>query len=360
MTANWRAQYSDGQSARSWQCEIRLAANGLSIDRGDEYELQIWPYSQLRSHTLKARSAEMIVERGDAPGAQLLIRDASAIEQLKRIAPQLTVSGNRRRWLTPLLLVTGVIIALIAAIWALDIKPARTIANLLPDRMRQSIGRTVVEHFKAKGQVCDVPGGREAMDQLVARLLGHEPTLEMFRVTVVDLPFRNAFATVGGQMIITKKMITQAQSPDEIAGVLAHEIGHGIERHPDAGLIRALGLSLLLEIISGGTGLLSSFSLHLLETGYRRQDERAADQQALRLLRQAAISKKGLEDFFQRLAEEQKESSVEALKLALDFLRTHPYPQQRLEVVRRAPSYDATPSLNDSQWKALRAICPHD
>jgi len=353
MAASWRAQFSDGQSARSWRCEVRLEANGLAIDRGDAHELQIWPYSELRSHTLKAHGAEMIVERRDTPGAQLLIRETGAIERLIRIAPQLTVTGNRRRWLTPLFAVVGAIVAVIALLWHLDVKPARTIAGLLPDGVRQRIGRSIVEQFKAKGDVCNAPAGRQAMDELLSHLLTEQPDAALYKVTVIDLPYRNAFATAGGQIVVTWQLIKQAQSPDEIAGVLAHEIGHGIERHPDASLIRVFGLSLLLEAVSGGSGMLSSFSLHVLETGYRRQDEFAADRQALRLLKRAAIANKGLEDFFARNAKDGQESSFRAL----DFMRTHPYPRQRLEVVRRASPYPATSSLNDRQWQALRAIC---
>lgn len=358
MAASWRAQFSDGQSAKSWRCEIRLEANGLAIDRGDHHDLQIWPYSDLRSHTLKTQGAEMIVTQRGAPGAQLLMREAEAIERLTRIAPQLTTSGNRRRWLTPLLAVAGAIVAVIALMWHLDVKPARTIAGLLPDGVRQSIGRSVVEQFKARGAVCDAPAGRQAMDTLLTRLLIDQPNAALYKVTIIDLPFRNAFATAGDQIVVTSQLIKKARSPDEVAGVLAHEIGHGIERHPDASLIRVLGLSLLLEVVSGGSGMLSSFSLHILETGYRRQDEFTADRQALRLLKRAAISNKGLAGFFARNVEKRKEPLPQALSTALDFMRTHPYPAQRLAVIRRAPPYPATRSLNDTEWQALRAICP--
>ncbi len=293
------------------------------------------------------------MERRDAPGVQLLIREAGAIERLRRIAPQLMASGNRRRWLMPLLAVAVLIVAGIALLWHLDVKPARAIAGLLPDGVRQSIGRSVVEQFKAKGAVCNAPAGRQALNGLMARLLGREPSAALFTVTVVNLPFSNAFATAGGQIVITGRMIATAQSPDEVAGVLAHEIGHGIERHPDAGLVRALGLSFLLELFSGDSGMLGGITLHVLQTGYIRQDELAADQQALRLLKQAAISQNGLENFFARNATKNKAKILQAF----DFLRTHPYPRQRLAVVRRSQPYPATASLDDKEWQALRKIC---
>ena len=188
----------------------------------------------------------------------------------------------------------------------------------------------------------------------MARLLGEEPSAALFTVTVVDLPFNNAFATAGGQIVITANMIRAAKSSDEVAGILAHEIGHGIERHPDAGLVRALGLSVLLELFAGGSGMLGGIGLHVLQAGYVRQDELAADQQALRLLKQAAISQNGLENFFAHSAKKEKAKILQSF----DFLRTHPYPRQRLAVVRRTAKYAATASLDDEQWQALRKICP--
>ncbi len=357
MAESWRGRFSDGQSARSWSCEIRLEANGLAIDRGPEHDVEIWSYSRLQSLASHAkrngRDAEFIIGLRDAPGAQLVIRDAGALERLGRIAPQLTAVGKRIRWLVPLTAIAGAIVVAIALIWHLDIKPARAIAGVLPDQVRQSIGRSVVAHFSAQGPLCDAPAGRQALDQLLTRLLQQEAGAELFEVTVIDLPFSNAFATAGGQMILSAKLLQEADTPDEVAGVLAHEVGHGVERHPDAGLVRSIGLAVLFEFFTGGTGMVGSLAMHALQSGYVRQDELVADRHALRLLKSAEISYRGLETFFVRLAKKHKKPAFQAF----DLLRTHPYPDARLAVVRRSVPYRTRPALTATQWRALRAIC---
>lgn len=329
-----------------------MEANGLAIDRGAQHELQIWPYSGLRNVTPRTGRAEMIIEPGDGSGAQLLISDPEALEQLARVAPGVAGRHARRRWLVSLVAVLAMIATGIALVWYLEPQPSRAIAEMIPERTRQSIGRAVIEQFKAQGRECAAPAGRRALDKMMARLLAQEPDTDTYKITVVDLPYRNAFATMGGQMVITAKMIEAARTPDEVAGVLAHEIGHGIERHPDAGLVRRLGLSLIFELFVGGSGVLSGLTLQALDAGYTRQDERAADQQALRLLRRAGISQRGLEELFARGAKTEGGGNF-----ALDFMRTHPYSSERLDTVRRAPPYRATAALDAADWRALRAIC---
>ena len=58
---------------------------------------------------------------------------------------------------------------------------------------------------------------------------------------MIDWALVNAFATPGGQIIMTRGLVQKAGSPDEVAGVLAHEIGHTIELHPEAGLVQGHG-----------------------------------------------------------------------------------------------------------------------
>ena len=169
-------------------------------------------------------------------------------------------------------------------------------------------------------------------------------------------------------MVITNKLIQTAKTPDEVAGILAHEIGHGIERHPEASLIRVMGLSFLLELISGGnTGGLGSFGLMFLQTSYVRRDEASADRQALHLLRRAKISQNGLADFFARNANKRCRSGDEKCLngngtngksfVPLDLLRPHPYPKDRLETLRKTKPYPSTPALTNTQWRHLRRIC---
>ena len=221
-----RAQFSDGLSARSWSCQLNLAAGGLEIDRDDDTDNLVWPYSSLRTHTAVSRgAAEAIIEWPGMPGAQIHIRDAAFIQRLVRIAPQLSAGGMRRRWMMPLLVVVAIIGGAAALIWHLDLKPSRTLAKLLPDSMRLTLGRSVITQFTSKGRACIAPDGQRALDALKARLLSDVPGAEIYNVTVVDIPINNAFAVPGGQMVITNTLIQTAKTPDASDGLTSVAIG---------------------------------------------------------------------------------------------------------------------------------------
>ena len=154
--------------------------------------------------------------------------------------------------------------------------------------------------------------------------------------------------------MLTRGLISQSGGPDEVAGVLAHEMGHGLELHPETGLVRVMGLSLAIELISGGnSGTLANLGLMRAQFSYTRAAEREADTHALQLLRSADISQQGIIDFFTRV-EKIDGSGVTG---NLEILRTHPQIAERKATASAMPRYPTTPALSDADWQALRTIC---
>lgn len=361
MSDVWPAQFSDGQTAKGWPARVRLDDRGIVIDRGDGEDELVWPYGALKTDNPISRNAtEAHITYAHMPGATLFVSDAAFATQLSRHARQLTTTAQRWRWARPLIGAALVVAAIFAGVWLFELKPARTIAGALPESSRQAVGRNVIGYFTARFKACTAPEGKAALERMTARLLDGISGAERYSITVVNWGLVNAFAAPGGQMVITRGLIRAATSPDEVAGVLAHEIGHGVELHPEAGLIRSVGLSALIELMTGGSGgTLSNLSAMVLQNSYVRGDERAADRQALRLLKQAGISQEGLADFFERIG--RKQGSSEKLSRnsfgAFDLLRTHPYPKARAALVRKTAAYPATPALDAEDWQALRKIC---
>ncbi len=358
----WTASFADGQSARGWPCRVRLGERGLLINRGEGHDELIWPYGALLTpHPISKGEDEALVTYSHMPGAQLYVKDSEFVAALARRAPALTTMAQRWRWARPLIGLAALIGAVVGVVWFLELRPARTIAGVLPVQSRQTVGQNVINSFVSKHKVCNAPAGRAALDKLVDRLLRGSERPNYFRLTVVDWSLINAFAAPGGQMMLTSGVIRAARTPEEVAGVLAHEIGHGIELHPETGLVRAVGLSALVELLTGGSsGTLSNVGAILVQTSYVRQDERAADQQALRLLKEAGISQNGLAEFFERLGTKSTSTSGKNRAGsfgAFDLLRTHPFPAERAQLVRQAQPYPTTPALTRAEWRALKAIC---
>jgi predicted Zn-dependent protease len=154
---------------------------------------------------------------------------------------------------------------------------------------------------------------------------------------------------------MTRGLIEKADGPDEVAGVLAHEMGHGIEMHPETALVRVLGLSAAADLMLGGSGgTLANIGLVLAQLSYTRAAEREADAHALAILKRAGVSAQGLAQFFTRVTklEENKSELAE-----IGILRSHPLTEERRAVVESQPPYPSTPSLSARDWAALRSIC---
>ncbi|MDD5365417.1 MAG: M48 family metallopeptidase [Gallionellaceae bacterium] len=168
---------------------------------------------------------------------------------------------------------------------------------------------------------------------------------------VADSPEVNAFAMPGGYVVVYSGLIRTADSAEEVAGVLAHEVQHVELRHSLKNMIHGLGWRALLALAMGDAsgGIWAGMAEQLGGMAYGRDLERQADLGGLKALKRAGIAPDGLVGFFARLA--QSEGAVPA------FLSSHPATAERIDNLRRAIAaegdYPAAPLPYD--WAAIRA-----
>jgi Zn-dependent protease with chaperone function len=147
---------------------------------------------------------------------------------------------------------------------------------------------------------------------------------------VADSPEVNAFAMPGGYVVVYTGLIKAADSAEEVAGVLAHEVQHVELRHSLKNLIHGLGwravLALALGDLSGGVW--AGMAEQLGGMAYGRDLERQADLEGLKALKRAGIAPQGMLSFFAKLAKQ------EGPGLAL--LSSHPATEERMDNLRRA------------------------
>jgi predicted Zn-dependent protease len=296
---------------------------------------------------------DVLLSCAAAPGATLFVADSGFVAALTVKASHLTAASQRWRFARPLLALCAAIALVVAGLWLADVSPARGLAGLLPTELRQSLGRQVVQSLSGGRGTCHTPEGSAALARLTERLSAAAGG-ERFSVSVVNWSLLNAFAAPGEQIIVTRALIEQAKSADEVAGVLAHEMGHGLERHPETAIIRAIGLSAIVELMLGGSGgTLANVGIVLTQLSYSRAAEREADAHALQIVERAQISPLGIADFFQRIEARDQASPIGNMS----FLRTHPLSAERARLASSRPAYPTTPALSDDDWRALRAIC---
>jgi Zn-dependent protease with chaperone function len=171
---------------------------------------------------------------------------------------------------------------------------------------------------------------------------------------VADDPSINAFAIPGGYVVVNTGLIKAADSAEEVAGVLAHEMQHVEQRHTLKNMIHALSgravLSLALGDASGS--MIASAAANLGELKYSRALESEADIGALKALKKAGISPQGMVSFFSKLAKQDGSG--------ITFLSTHPASAQRMQRMQEAINAEGPwPSLPlPYDWSAIKASSP--
>lgn len=348
----WPAKLTDGETARSSSVRVRLDERGIAIEEGGQDEV-IWPYGALGAEPALGKGAkEALVTYKYAPGAMLFVQDGAFVTELRKRAPRTTSHSQRWRWAAPMVGVLAVLLAGYLVMVAVNVRPARMLAGMIPATARDAMGQQVAETFAKKFGVCKAPRGEVALRRMVDRLLGDNAIKRQIKVGVLDWDIVNALTGPGGYIFLTKGLIRSARTPEEVVGVLAHEIGHARALHPETNVVRSVGISVTMEMILGGSGVFTNLAGYLTQQSYARDDEREADRIGLSLLRSAQISQRGLERFFKVAATKQKLKSG-----LLDFLSSHPAPEERLAAVKKTADYKTRPALEPRDWIALRVIC---
>ncbi len=166
----------------------------------------------------------------------------------------------------------------------------------------------------------------------------------------------NAFALPDRHLVVFTGLMDYCHSPEEFAGVLAHEIAHIERGHVKKKLMKEVGLAMLTTIAGGEAGReIGQQTVRVLSsTAFDREQESEADASAVRMMAKAYIASVPLANLLFRLSQEKNK-----LPGAFDWLSTHPNSQDRaaeiLKLGKMEP--DSSKSLSDSaSWATIRRI----
>ncbi len=156
---------------------------------------------------------------------------------------------------------------------------------------------------------------------------------------VLDTESVNAFATPGGYVFITRGLLLQMRDEAELAGVLAHEISHVVEKHAletmkKGAFLEFAGDTLSQALRSEGSAEFSkivSAGTEVFARGLDKQDEFAADRMGVVIAARAGYDAYGLPGTLQTLAAINPKDDAVAL-----MFKTHPDPAERLELLLTA------------------------
>jgi predicted Zn-dependent protease len=204
------------------------------------------------------------------------------------------------------------------------------------------------------GKQCENPDGVAAFNKLVEMLRKAGDLDATADAAVIFNEIANAIALPGGKIYVFEGLLAKAENADELAGVLAHELGHVKNRDGLRNLIYNGGTSFLIGLLFGdvtGSGAIIFASQELFQASHSREAERTADAMTIDIMRRLGRSPKPMGEFLLRVTGKEKGKG-------LALISSHPLSEDRLA---RMSQQDAPPSapplLNAQEWTALKAIC---
>jgi predicted Zn-dependent protease len=360
------AIYFDGTCSTRHDVVVEATATGLAIIANGRRLPDEWLYSDLRRQSAPD-SVLRLGSHGETLLARIEVRDAALAAAIEDRAVTLDRGGAAERALRRK--VVGLSFAATVSLIATAIVgvPALTsrIIPFVPPSMELKLGNAVDKQIRASldtqhlgaNLTCGTGpteiAGRAALDRLVARLQAAADLPYPLHVDVVRIKDANAFALPGGHIYVYQGLIDQAQSPDELAGVLAHEIGHVAHRDGTRTVLQTAGLSFLFGMMLGdfvGGGAVVIAAKTVLRSSYSRRAEAAADDYSVGLMSKMGGDPHALAVILARIVSDKDQG----LKVLLD----HPETKARISAIEAVAHASVAPPLLDAaDWSALKQIC---
>ncbi len=239
----------------------------------------------------------------------------------------------------------------------------KTFADITPEQ-EYFIGRAVAASLLESYPPLDNPAANEYLNtlgQTLAMASDRPETFGGYHFLLLDSDDINAFAAPGGLILITRGMFQLCDTEDALAAVLAHEIGHVAQRHGLRAIknsrltsaltilaaegARHLGSEELKQVVEDFESSISDVTNTLVTSGYSRGLEKEADLAAIRIMHTVGYNPTALVDMLAEMKTQLKPGG-------LDFAKTHPDPQDRIDELK--PAMMGTRPVNEPTVRHTR------
>jgi Zn-dependent protease with chaperone function len=349
-----QAIYLDGQTNRKHGVVLRIA-DRIEIVEQDAV-IAAWPLADVRRADGPPTALLRLACISALPLARLEIEDEATKQAIISLCPSLEAA----RGSSQIARIVFWSLAAACSIVGLAVYGIPIVADRLVPFVPQSWERWVGEaadgqiRMFVSGKACDTPDGQAAFTALVGKLRiagGIDNALEPL---VVSSKIENAFALPGGKIYLLDGLLERAQNPDELAGILAHELGHVKHRDGLRMLVQTGGTSFLIGLLFGdvtGAGAALFAGRSLLDASYSRDAERSADAFASQTMRKLGRSAAPMGELLLRITGAQA-------KRPSTILASHPLTEERLEAMKRDQGpLTGDALLSEGEWRALKRIC---
>ena len=230
------------------------------------------------------------------------------------------------------------------------------LVSSIPIEVDKKLGDFSSQTISKEGPVLSKDELTKPIQQIVSQLTASIDTDWDFNVHVIDADIQNAYALPGGYIFVYTGLIKDTTRPEQIAGVLAHEIAHVTKRHGLQRIVDTASLGLLVDVLFGNMEGIVVVGLELVKSSainaYSREDEAEADSEGLKLLVAANLDPNGMVELFQIMMEE--DSEVEEM-IPL-WMRSHPKHEERIQTLQQQIKLLPQSKLEplDIDWKEYK------
>ena len=348
------AVFYDGASSRRRTVGLVLR-DRLEINENGTV-LAAWPLADIRR--ADGAAGVLRLSCASAPSlARLEVRDAALAEAINFRCPHLDDNAVGRRGVTAIIgWSIAATVSIVGVIWFALPFAADRLAPLVPPGLERRIGDAAEGQVSAifGGKPCKGAAGGAAFNKLMKEISTAAGFNTPVRAAVLDTPVPNAFALPGGKVFLFNGMLARSNDPDEVAGVLAHELGHVMHRDNTRNMIYSGGTSFLIGLLFGdvtGSGALVFGSRSLFTASYSRDAEQNADDFSIDVMHRLGRPTKPMGDLIFRITGNQADKT-------LSILANHPLTEDRLKHLsdENRPA-SGPPLLTAAEWASLKAMC---
>jgi Zn-dependent protease with chaperone function len=334
--------YHDGLSSRVRHVEVCFYPDGSVTIEGEDLSVRL-SLHELRISPRLGRTPRVLTL---PDGASCEVPDDDTLDHRLAAAPASSgapriVALLERYWSTALLAVAVSAASLLLIIQFGVPALAHRVAHGLPTAVDEALGEGALnaldEAFFEPSNLDDATRAelREIFSSLESQSGAElKPQLVFRDGGVIGA---NAFALPSGIVIVTDQLVTLAEDNDQVAGVLAHELGHVVHRHALRSVLQQMGVAVMIAAAMGDVASISSLAAALpvvvVELQYSRRFEREADAYAVSLLEEHGLPPDALAEMLERLSEETGEIGIP------EYLSTHPDTRKRTRAIRER-NYD--------------------
>jgi beta-barrel assembly-enhancing protease len=364
--ATLEGRFHDGVTAAEHQVAVTLAADGLEIVGPGARAF--WRKQDIS--VVDKSGGVWRLSSAEAPDARLAIGKSKDAEAALRAAG---ILDPRRDALRGMQLAGGLLAlsATLAFIVFVAIPMgAEPLARATPRHVEAQLGENLARQVNVFLRPCEktAPADAAIMPLLNDLEAAGDPGFTIM-LTFVQEDSPNALALAGGQIMVTSGLLEAVENPDELAAVIAHEIGHVKSRDGMIALYRNAGLGILLELITGGSGVAQQIVMvggQLTELSYTRAQEARADRVAIEIMGDAGLDPAALARAFERLkgydSDEKQGGQRPASKTAREmkipeWLKSHPDIDNRIVRARAAARPAQRVAMSEADWNIVRAAC---